>query len=188
MKTAIITPGMPSKEGYYDPSQQAQSNKHWLPWLQRELLLKDILAQAIEWPKPYAPVYEDWLKTFEGFQVDEDTDLIGHSCGGGFLLRWLSENDVQVGKVVLVAPWLDPEGEVESDFFDFELDLDLTKKADSVHVFISKDDEQDILDSVATLRAVYSDIQFHELEGLGHFTFRDMRTVEFPELRDLLLS
>lgn len=87
MKTAIILHGMPSEEEYFNPDSSAQSNKHWLPWIQRQLILNKVLAQAIELPSPYQPVYKDWEDFFNQFKIDEDTMLIGHSCGAGFLVR-----------------------------------------------------------------------------------------------------
>lgn len=107
MKTAIILHGMPDKEDYFEPTADAESNCHWLPWLQRQLIVKNILAQTPEMPEPYSPNYEKWCSVFNQFTVSEETNLIGHSCGGGFLLRWLSENKQKVGKVALVAPWID---------------------------------------------------------------------------------
>jgi uncharacterized protein len=103
MKTAVIVHGMPSKEEYLGIATLASHN-HWFPWLQRELILNEIFTQAPEMPHPYQPLYKEWCLIFEQFKVDEDTVLIGHSLGGGFLVRWLSENKVKVGKVVLVAP------------------------------------------------------------------------------------
>ncbi len=75
MKTAIILHGMPSKDEYYKPKSPAQSNKHWLPWIQRQLILKDILAQTPELPKPYAPNYQTWKALFEQFTLGGDTIL-----------------------------------------------------------------------------------------------------------------
>jgi len=48
-------------------------------------------------PEPYSPDYAKWCSVFKQFVIDSDTQLIGHSCGAGFLLRYLSENDVKVG-------------------------------------------------------------------------------------------
>ena len=58
MKTAVILHGMPSKEEYFNESSPAQSDKHWLPWIQRQLIVNGIFAQGIEFPEPYEPVYE----------------------------------------------------------------------------------------------------------------------------------
>lgn len=115
MKNAILIHGWPGKEEYFDPNIPSPSNSHWFPWVQHQLLLKKIEAQTPEMPKAYEPNYEAWKEMFERFEINENSILIGHSCGGGFLTRWLSENDVRVGKVALVAPWLDPLPEKEID-------------------------------------------------------------------------
>ena len=187
MRTAIILHGMPSKEEYFNPESPAQSNKHWLPWIQRKLILKGILAQTIELPEPYEPVYEKWCDVFEQLRVDEETILIGHSCGAGFLVRWLSENRKKVGKVVLVAPFLDPDGdEVKSDFFHFEIDAGLVRRTAGVTIFVSTDDDSEILDSVANLENSLTDVKVIRLKNRGHFTLGDMKTEKFPELLKVL--
>lgn len=38
-KSAIILHGMPSKEEYFSPAYASPSNSHWLPWLQKNLLI-----------------------------------------------------------------------------------------------------------------------------------------------------
>ncbi len=188
MKTAIILHGMPSKEGYYNPTRNSQSNEHWLPWIQRQLILKSILTQTPELPEPYEPVYEKWLDIFEQFHIDENTILVGHSCGAGFLVRWLSENKMKVGKVALVAPFLDPNrDEVKSDFFHFDIDPLLIDRTDGFKIFYSKDDDKEILTSVEQIKNSIPNIQIEEIAGKGHFTFKDMKTDKFPELLAWLL-
>ena len=150
--------------------------------------MNGILTQALELPKPYEPVYEDWKLVFERFDVNKDTILIGHSCGAGFLIRWLSENKVDVGKVVLVAPWLDPNHELSTGFFNFEIDTEVPKRTAGVSIFISSDDDSDIQISVETLKNKWPEVKILRLEGKGHFTLEDMGTREFPELKELLLG
>lgn len=188
MQTAIILHGKPSKEGYYDETRKSQSNEHWLSWLQRQLLLKDILAQTPELPKPYDPDYYQWKDVFEQFRVDKNTHLIGHSCGAGFLIRWLSENDVKVGKVVLVAPWIDTESEMDGDFFDFEIDPSLSERTAGITLFVSQDDGPHIIKSAETLHHNIQETNLVEMNGYGHFTRKDMGTREFPELLDVLIE
>jgi len=188
MKTAIILHGKPSKKGYYDPNREAQSNSHWLPWIQHELLLNNILAQAIELPEPYDPNYDDWKKIFELFPVNEDTILIGHSRGAGFLIRWLSENKIKTDKVALVAPSLKNDKKAEHGFFDFEIDRDFPSKTKGTTVFYSKDDGGNVKYTVNLLKEETDDIKYQEFEDRGHFTMGDMGTKEFPELRRVLLD
>ncbi|MBP9728041.1 MAG: alpha/beta hydrolase [Candidatus Moranbacteria bacterium] len=187
MKKAIIIHGMPSKEEYFGPAGTDQSRKHWLGWLQDECIKAGIDTVAPEMPRPYEPVYETWCATFEKFSVDENTILIGHSIGAGFLVRWLSENQRQVGKVVLVAPWLDPKHELHNGFFDFEIDKGLVTRVESVTIFVSSDDDEEILESVKKIKNDLPGIITKEFSNQGHFTFGDMGTHVFPELLEILL-
>lgn len=182
MKKAIIIHGMPSKEEYYDVNRPASSNCHWLPWIQKKLLLKNVLAQTPEMPEPYNPVYENWRKVFEQLNPDEETILIGHSCGGGFIVRWLSENNIKVSQVILVAPWLDTEKYLNTGMFDFKIDSDIVSKTSGITVISSTDDEDYITDSVNLLKENTTDIKFVEFTDKGHFCFDDLGTTEFPEL------
>ena len=124
MKNAILVHGTCSKEEYFDSSEPSLSNAHWFPWLQKQLLVNNISCHSPEISNAHTPIYEKWKREFERFDVNENTILIGHSCGGGFLLRWLSENKIKIDKLILVAPWLDPERSKTTDFFDFEIDKD----------------------------------------------------------------
>lgn len=183
MKTAVIVHGMPLKEEYYNPDSPAQSNKHWIPWVQRQLILKGVLAQALEMPEPYEPVYQKWLSVFEQMKIDEETILIGHSLGGGFLIRWLSENKQKVGKVILVAPFLDPDGdEIKSDFFHFEIDPEMALRVAGIINLVSPEDDREILDSVKMIEDKVAGVKTVSLPGKGHFILSHMKTEQFPEL------
>lgn len=190
MKTAIILHGMPLKEEYYNPESESQSNKHWLPWIQKQLILHDILAQTPEMPKPYYPDYVKWSRTFEQFNIDKDTILIGHSCGGGFLVRWLSENKVEVDKITLVAPWLDPleKKVLDNGMFDFEIDPSIVERVGDFTVFYDESDDDYIIESVKKIEKGIKGINLVKLQNMGHFTFSDMKTNEFPELVDYLIK
>lgn len=192
MKNAILVPGTPGKEEYYSPSSPTVSNSHWLPWLSKQLQIKDVFTVAIEIPNSWQPRYEIWKKEFERFDIAEDTVLVGHSCGGGFLVRWLSENkNKRVNKVVLVAPWLNPENDPSSDtadFFDFEIDPELASRTSGLTIFCSDDDQESIQKSVQIIRNNIKNIGYREFHGYGHFTLASMRTVEFPELVEEILK
>lgn len=189
MKTAIIIHGMPSRDEYeHYPSC---SQQHWLPWIKEQLEIKGITTNVLEMPEPYRPNYQNWKAVFEQFHIDKDTILVGHSCGAGFLVRWLSEHTIRVGKVMLVAPWIDPnheERESVSDFFDFEIDPLLSDRANSVSIFISSDDESPILKTVEILEQTLKEYVVRKFENKGHFTLGDMSTDEFPELLEEIIK
>ncbi|EDK72638.1 hypothetical protein TM7_0211 [candidate division TM7 genomosp. GTL1] len=190
MTTAIILHGKPDpgEQEYYNPAFPSASNSHWLPWLQKQLLIRDIVAQTPEVPNSWRSDYPVWQKEFERYDITPETILVGHSCGAGFMVRWLSEHkDVKVGKVVLVAPWLDPDREQTTDFFDFTIDPNLVARTAGVTIFNSDNDMDSIHKSVKLLHKTIPNIKYKEFHNYGHFCFEDMKTVEFPELVEEVL-
>lgn len=187
MKNAIILHGMPDKEHYYKVLKESTRERHWFPYLQDQLLVNDILAQTPEMPHPYAPNYEAWKEVFEYFPIKNDTVLVGHSCGAGFLVRYLSENKINAGNVILVAPWLDPEKYLEettpgNTFFDFEIDPLLTSRV-NLTVMYSTDDDEGIMESVKLLKEKLPTAKYIEFTDRGHFTTEPgYNNDQFPEL------
>lgn len=190
MKNAVILHGMPSKEEYYGTTVDNQSDCHWINWLQRQLMVRDIFAATPEMPLSYHPDYAIWKKEFERYDITPETILVGHSCGGGFLVRWLSENkDVTVGKVILVAPWTNENHEVDIEFFDgMKIDTGLVARTKGITLFISTDDDKEIQDSVTRIMNEIAGIKRVDFEGYGHFCYGDMKTKEFPELLQEVIS
>ncbi len=131
----------------------------------------------------YNPQYDHWKREFERFDITPETILVGHSCGGGFLVRWLSEHkDVKVGKVVLVAPWLDIDRKETTDFFDFEIDSELVERTAGVTIFHSDDDDAEINESVDLLMSKIPNIKLRIFSGYYHFVDRKLAEEGFPEL------
>lgn len=187
MTNAILVPGRPDKDQHYDPDLPNNSQEYWFAWLQRQLILKDIHAVAIEPPFPFRPRYDEWRQEFERFDITPDTILVGHSCGGGFLARWLSENkDKKVGKVTLIAPWTNPldyEVSDTADFFDFDIDPDFPSRTAGTTIFISSDDEPSVVKTVDMLKEQVHGIEYREYTDRGHFIDK-----ELPELLEEILE
>jgi predicted alpha/beta hydrolase family esterase len=188
MQIAIIIHGMPDRDEYFNVEGDSQSNSHWIPWLQQQLIVNGVSTQTPDMPEAYEPDYQKWLSIFSNFKIDENTILVGHSCGSGFLIRYLSENDVKVGSVFLVAPWLDTDQTLNTNFFEFEIDRDFVSKTKSVNLIYSTDDYADVLDSVNKIVGEVGGVNVIKFENKKHFTFEDMKTRAFPELLDLILS
>jgi hypothetical protein len=191
MKNAIIVPGCPDKEEHYDPTRPSNSEDHWLSWLKRQLILRDVYAVSVEPPLPFRPRYSDWKREFERFDITPETILVGHSCGGGFLVRYLSEHPkLKVGKVALVAPWVNPLDNPASettDFFSFTLDPQFPARTKGVAVFISSDDGLSVLKTFEMLQHGVQGLQYKKYTNKGHFTLNDLGTKEFPELLEFVL-
>ncbi|MEK7071038.1 MAG: alpha/beta fold hydrolase [Patescibacteria group bacterium] len=184
MKNAIILHGLPDKKEYYDPKVPSASNHHWIPWLQKELLSNEIAAQTPEVPHAFEAHYESWKKEFERFEITPETILVGHSCGGGFIVRWLSEHkNVKVGNVILVAPWIDPTKELgDNDFFDFKVDPNVTSRTKKFVIFNSDNDSEAVHKSIQIIKDTVKGTKFVEFHNYGHFCLEDMKTTKFPEL------
>lgn len=190
MKNAILLHGRPTRERYFSPQYPSDSNAYWFPWLQKQLLIYGIHAQTPEIPEPYNPRYENWAKEIERYDPSPDTILVGHSCGGGAIVRWLSENkDAQVGKVVLVAPWIDIEKD-DWPLFDFKIDADIAARTKGITIFHSTNDAPEIVSSVKLLRDTIRQAKYREFENYGHFMFlNESEKVEgFPALLQELIG
>lgn len=188
MKHAIIVHGTCSRKEYFSDEKPSLSNQNWIPWLQKQLLMRDITAYAPDMPHAYKPDYALWKREVERLPIGPETMLVGHSTGGGFWARWLSEHpDVRVGKVVLVAPWLDPNNIKKTTFFDFRFDTGLVERTQGLTIFHSDNDHLGIHWSVDTFREKLPGHQYKEFHNYGHFCFEDMQSMAFPELLDELL-
>lgn len=188
MKNAIILHGMPGKEEYYSDKYPSASNSHWLPWLQKQLLINDIHAVTPEMFKCYEPIYESWKAEFEKNKINEETILVGHSIGAGFIIRWLSESkNVNVENVILIAPWLDPDNRKENEFFNFEVDSDLVSRTKKILIFHSTNDHREMQETLEIIKNEIKDVKVRVFENYGHFTYSSMGTKKFPELLEEIL-
>ena len=113
MKTALILHGICPEEEFFFSKYPSPSNAWWLPWLQQQFLRAGWQCQTPELPHPYRPSYAEWKETFECFKPQKLSLLVGHSAGGGFAIKYLQEHKLKLEKLILVAPWLDPEREFD---------------------------------------------------------------------------
>jgi predicted alpha/beta hydrolase family esterase len=188
MKKAVIIHGYYDRSEYLDSSYPSASNNHWIPWLQRQLSLKGIETQTPEMPGFYEPNYERWKEMLDRFTPDENTILVGHSLGGGFLVRYLSETKSKFNKVVLVAPWLDPRHKIDPKLFDFSIDPEIVSRTNELNIIYSTDDFSDVLQSVDILKSKLEDAKFIEFKDKGHFVLNSLHTEKFPELLETIIS
>lgn len=161
--------------------------KRWMNWLQVKLKEKGRNAIAPDMPIPWEPQYKDWKEEFEKFPITENSMLIGHSCGGAFLVRWLLDTRKKVKKLILVAPAKVPEeSDKRKDLYNFELPQNASNIADEIVIFISNDKEH--LMKSFELYKVSLKPRVIRLENKGHFLIFTMGTNEFPELLEEVLK
>lgn len=188
MKNAIIIHGTTDEEEYYSDEYPSPSNSHWIPWLQKQLLKQGYDCQTPEMPNPlpFKYVYSEWTKIIERYPINNSTYLIGHSTGTGFLLRFLTENMVNIQGLILVAPYLDPFKEESKDFFEFKFDKKLFERIKNKHILYSTDDSKSVLESTRILRNIYPNIDMLEFKDKGHFTYESLKSNQFLELLSLI--
>ena len=174
MKEAIILHGVCRNHEYYEMAVPSPSNNHWLPWLQQKFLRGGVLCQCLEMPTPYQPKYEEWREMFERLYRPNLKTVVGHSSGAGFILKWLHDNpDVKLEKLVLVAPFIDPSRQY-GEFLKFDFNKEALDNVGEVHLFISNDDKEGILQSTEQILTTYPNIITHKYTGLRHFCLRDV--------------
>tara|TARA_Y100000034_G_scaffold22119_1_gene25492 strand:+ start:627 stop:998 length:372 start_codon:yes stop_codon:yes gene_type:complete len=108
MNCIIVHGCPPSKERALNP-EISTFNRHWLPWVKKELDKRGIKTEIPLMPDPWKPNYKSYKKVFEKYEVNENTILIGHSCGCAFLVRWLGETKQKIHQLILVVPWKIPQ-------------------------------------------------------------------------------
>ncbi len=183
MGNCIIIHGCPSNN--MDPTY----NKHRIPRLKNELIKNNIPTETPLMPSPRQPVYEDYKKEFEKYTVDEDTILIGHSCGCAFLVRWLWETKQKIKKLILVAPWkINDEGdEFREIFYTYPIDITIKDRVKKIVMFTSNDEDPEGKESLNIFHKSLEG-EVINLKDHGHYTLWNMGTEEFPELlKEILL-
>jgi len=186
-RNAILVHGCCDEEEFYG-GESSPSNSHWFPWLQKELIKRDIETQTPEMPRPYRPEYAAWKQVLDRYSIDRHSILVAHSCGAGFVLRWLADEMRSVQKLILVASWIDPF-RTRGSFLDCELNAKLDSMFDEMHVMYSEDDDVDGLrESIQSLMKAYPRAQCHRFRNKGHFSRSDLGTDAFPELLDAIVG
>lgn len=183
MKNAIILHGCPgSEERGIDPATRTY-DKHWIPWTKEQLIANGIPTETPMMPEPWKPNYEKFKAEFEKYPVDENTILIGHSCGCAFLVRWLGESKQKISKLILIAPWKIPSGDDEArqKFYVYDIDDGVKDRVGEIIMFTSNDEEADGKKSVKIFHEALGG-KIIELKNHGHYTMGDMGKEELPEL------
>ncbi len=186
----IIVHGCPgTKESLIDISERTYY-KHWIPWIREKLLDMGVPTQTPLMPEPWVPDYEKFKKEFEKYKVDENTILIGHSCGCAFLVRWLGDTKKKIRKLILVAPWKVAGNKEPIDlrtrFYNYSIDETIPSRVQEIVMFTSDNEGPGGPESIK----MYNDAlggKLVTLPGRGHFILEHMGTVEFPELLEQVI-
>ncbi|MEK7194592.1 MAG: alpha/beta fold hydrolase [Patescibacteria group bacterium] len=127
--------------------------------------------------------YSEWKIYFDKVAslLDDGVVLIGHSLGGIFLAKYLSENKFPkvVKATILVAPPFD-DSDSAYDLADFDLPTSLErlqKQGGKIFLYCSKDDPYGLFKDFEKYKKALPNVAVRVFENRGHFN-----QPEFPEL------
>ena len=189
MINCIIIHGCPADVEKAMDSKTRTYDKHWIPWIKKQLIANKVSTETPLMPDPWTPDYEKFKSEFEKYDVNEDTILVGHSCGCAFLVRWLGESKRKVYKLILVAPWKinDVDDKFREEFYGYPIDATIKDKIREIVIFTSDNEEEAGKKSLEIFHQALGG-EIIELNSRGHYTIGDMGTEEFPELLKVILS
>lgn len=170
-------------------SETRTYDKHWIPWIKEKLISNGIEVETPLMPDPWEPSYEKFKGAFDSFEVDEDSVLIGHSCGSAFLVRWLGDTKKNVSKLILVAPWKIPDQDdnFRKSFYGYSIDQTIKNRVGNIVIFTSDNEEEEGKESARIFHGALGG-EVVNLPGRGHYTQGDMGTTQFPELLEVILK
>ena len=147
--------------------------------------LSSALGEKFEVLVPHMPnkqsaKYEEWKLWFEKLLpfLKDEVILVGHSMGGIFLAKYLSENEFlkKIGAIFLVAA---PHN-LENEIHEFRLKADLEnvwKQCQNIHLFYSIDDPVVPAAEAEEYKKAWPGAKMHIFADRGHFNQE-----QFPEL------
>ncbi len=140
-------------------------------------------CHRLEMPNKYWADYEAWKIWFEKMVpfLREKVVLVGHSLGGGFLFRYLSENalPVTVSQIHLIAPVILPMADCDGFYIDTKNWTGFMSTVLRIHVWHSADDTIVPITHSEALITRDESIVFHHFTDRFHFigdTFPELVT------------
>jgi len=168
-----------------------KSHKSWRDTLTSELG-DDYEVLIPRMPNKQNARYEEWKIWFERIDnlLDDEVILIGHSMGGTFLVKYLSENifSKKIKSVVLVAAPFDEEDDVKNgdstaDFIPPSSLIKLIEQARKIYILYSKDDPVVAFRQLERYQQALPDAKVIVFEDRQHFGQET-----FPEIIELIKS
>jgi valyl-tRNA synthetase/predicted alpha/beta hydrolase family esterase len=141
-----------------------------------------------QFPNSFNADYTKWKMVFEKTipYINSNTVLVGHSLGSMFLTKYLSENDLDFGKLFLVSGGLWNSKDLVKDDFNNKWVVEnfdnLNKLGNKVYIVHSKDDKVVDFQRSMDLKSKLPDANLIEFEDLGHLN------VECEELSEIIKS
>ena len=138
----------------------------------------EVIAPAM--PNKWNAKYEEWKIWFEKLFpfLNDDLILIGHSLGGSFVAKYLSEEKFpkRLKALLLVAAVYDKDTQAYG-LGSFSLPVNLNLQTDKIYLYHSKDDFVVPFEDANKFKEALPGAELKVFEDRGHFA-----SEEFPEI------
>jgi uncharacterized protein len=153
----------------------------WKSTLQKELGA-DYTVTLPRMPNSHNAKYAEWKLWFEKYipLLDDGVILIGHSLGGSFLAKYLSEVEFpkKIGATFLISPPFDMDDGRKLVEFDQTSSLELLQEqGGEIYLYHSKDDPVVEFSEFLKYQTALPDAHVRIFEDKGHFNQES-----FPEI------
>ena len=197
-KTLIIIHGGSTFDTYEEYFKYLESCKltiekinqrDWKDTLALELKDREFEVIYPKMPNSKNARYPEWKLWFEKLfdLVNDEIILIGHSLGGIFLAKYLSENNFpkKISQLHLIAAPYDTEVVKDSlaDFALLKTAEEIEEKVEKIFLYQSKDDTAVAYEDVIKYKRDLPKSELIVFEDRGHFT-QD----QFPELIENIIK
>jgi len=133
--------------------------------------------------------YQAWKIWFERHLefINYEFILIGHSLGGTFVLKYLSENNFlkKISQLNLVAPAVFDDGLTSEKLLTFNFDISkiniISEFCGDIHLWASKDDDCVAFENSERVKENLPNAEFHIFEDRKHFNGST-----FPEILEVI--
>ena len=152
--------------------------ENWFPWLESELAEKGICCNIPTFPTPEHQNYLDWKCLMDYYcklgVVNEETVLVGHSCGAVFLVHYLLLHKIHVKGLICVSGYnnfisgFEMMDKLNESFYIDTESLNMTTAADKVISFYG-DNDPNIPQEILNDFAVKIGGEVHCVPNAGHF-------------------
>ena len=152
--------------------------ENWFPWLESKLSEKKICCVIPSFPTPEHQNYSDWERLMDYYcelgVVNEETVLVGHSCGAIFLVHYILKHKLVVKGLICVSGYnnfisgFDMMDKLNESFYVNVGSIDVTSFVKKVICFYG-DNDPNIPQEVLHEFAVNVSGEVHCVPNAGHF-------------------
>jgi uncharacterized protein len=94
--------------------------ENWFPWLYNQLASLGYSVLVPQLPTPEFQSFDNWARVLDSYidYFDENTTFIGHSIGASFIVNYILEKKIKLGKFISVSGFYGTIGAANTTIID----------------------------------------------------------------------